>query len=651
MKLHRRILSALLAVLMLSALALTGCGSSKSAGQVVIGNSTEANGDWTHAVFGSNNATDADVVQLTDDCFTVQSNQHGDYVFNKSVVDKHERTEDADGNVTYTITIKKDLVFNNGDPITAENFLAWTLFTLSKAGADIGTAVTGYNVIPGGNTYRTGETNTLPGLRLLDPYTFSVTILKTGYDGNTYLPYYFDITYASMHAVNLDYWFGPGWHVKDDNDGNGAYLVNDNGLELTMENTADYFNAAAFATSDRVTAGPYNLVSFDKSANQITLEVNPNYCGNFEGQKPGIEKIIIVKTDDETVVDTIATGGIQIYSGFGDGDQINAIYDLMDKGTIDSSFCTYDRAGYGYFGFSCDLGPAQYKEFRQAVAHLLDRNEFANTYCQGYGTVVHGPYGSAFTMTKDSKKEIAALDTYDYSVEDAVALLKQAGFVYNEDGSDYVDGSGKLRYKKVSAAEAQNYESFCKTVGGDTLMPALLNWASSTDNPISDLLVTMLANGEGTKQAGVEIRQNLMSFPELINYLYRQDLYGLGGDYAVPTYNMFNLATNFPAAYDLSFEFTTNEEYLAEGYNTTHCYDEELDRLSMDMVYGVDGGDYATYLDYWQKFVTRYNELLPQVPLYSNVYHTVYPNTIKNYQEDSFWGYSQAILYAKYIGD
>ena len=49
--------------------------------------------------------------------------------------------------------------------------------------------------------------------------------------------------------------------------------------------------------------------------------------------------------------------------------------------------------------------------------------------------------------------------------------------------------------------------------------------------------------------------------------------------------------------------------------------------------------------------VDRYNELLPQVPLYSNVYHTVYPNTIKNYQEDSFWGYSQAILYAKYIGD
>ncbi len=653
MKLHSRIISFVLAVLMLSALALTGCGSSKPAGQVIIGTSTEASGDWSHAAFGSNNATDSSVLTLTDDCATVASDQNGDYVLNDSVVAKngYTRTEDADGNVTYTFKIKEGLVFNNGDPIKAENFLAWSLFALSKVGAEMGTTTAGYNSIPGGDKYRAGESNILPGLRLLGEYEFSMTQLKTGYDGNTYLPYYYDLAYASARAVNLTYWFGEGWHVKDD--GEGAYLVNDNGLEFTTDNIADTFTAAQYATSDRVTAGPYNLVNFDKSANEITLEVNPNYCGNFEGQKPGIQKVIIVKTEDDTVIDTIATGGIQIYSGISDGDQINAIYDLMDNGTIDSKFCEYDRAGYGYFAFACDLGPAQYTEFRQAIAHLLDRNEFANTFCQGYGSVVHGPYCTAFTMYEDSKKFIANnIDTYDYSVEDAVALLKQIGFVYNEDGSDYVDGSGKLRYKKVTAEEAQNYESFCKTVGGDTLMPALLNWASSDGNPVSDLLVTMLANGAGTKQAGVEIRQNVMTFAELINYMYRQDARGLGGDYSVPTYNMFNLATGWNSgAYDFSFDFTTDPAYIAEGYNTTHCYDEQLDKLSMDMVYGVEPGDYKTYLDKWQQFVDRYNELLPQVPLYSNIYHSVYPNTIKNYQEGPFWGYENAILYAKYIGD
>ena len=71
----------------------------------------------------------------------------------------------------------------------------------------------------------------------------------------------------------------------------------------------------------------------------------------------------------------------------------------------------------------------------------------------------------------------------------------------------------------------------------------------------------------------------------------------------------------------------------------------------MDMVYGVKPDDYATYLKTWQDFVIRYNEMLPRVPLYANIYVSIYPNTIKNYQENSFWGYSRAILYADYIGD
>ncbi len=41
-----------------------------------------------------------------------------------------------------------------------------------------------------------------------------------------------------------------------------------------------------------------------------------------------------------------------------------------------------------------------------------------------------------------------------------------------------------------------------------------------------------------------------------------------------------------------------------------------LDELSMDMVYKTAAGDDATYLDYWQKYIIRWNEMLPQLPLY-----------------------------------
>ncbi len=647
----KKFLALLLAVVMVLTMVACGEGKKKADGQVVIGTSTEASGDWAYSAFVRNpNATDNSVVKLTDDMVTIESNQHGDYVINKTVVKSYERIEEENGNVTFKFVINDGLKFNNGEAVTAENFVAWTMFLVSPAGKEMGVVSATYNMLPGGLAYRNGETNVLSAVRLYDEKTFSITIAKTGEDGETsYLPYYYDLTYAGMQAVNLTYWFGEGWSVKDD--GEGVYFVNADGKEFTAATVGDTVTAGRFATGNRVTAGPYNLVSYDQSSSEIVLEVNENYNGNFEGQKPGIKKLVIVKTSDDTVMDMISTGQIQIYSQIADGAQVNAVLDLIEAGTIDSSPSQYDRAGYGYFGFACDLGPAQFTEFRQAVAYLLNRVEFAQTFCQGWGSVVHGPYCTAFTMT-DKTDIDKKVNHYDYNPEKAVELLKQAGFVYNADGSDYVDGSGEVRYAKVTEEQARYYESFNKVLAdGTILMPATVNWASSEGNAVSALLSTMLANSDATKAAGVSIVKTEMTFPSLLSYMYRQEMNGAVGDFSVPTYNMFNLATGYNGGvYDESYNWTTDPEYIEQGYNVQHLYDKELDKLSMDMVYGVEAGDEATYLSLWEKYIIRWNELLPMVPLYSNIYVTVYPNTIDNYAEDSFWGFERAILYANWVG-
>ena len=647
----KKFLALLLTVVMVLTMVACGEKTPKADGQVVIGSDTEASGDWAYSAFQSSpNATDNEVVRLTDDMLTIDTDQHGDYVVNKTVVKSYERIEEENGNVTFKFVINDGLKFNNGEAVTAQNFVAWTMFLVSPAGKEMGVVSATYNMLPGGLAYRNGETNVLSAVRLYDEKTFSITIAKTGEDGETsYLPYYYDIAYAGMQAVNLTYWFGEGWSVKDD--GEGVYFVNADGKEFTAETVGETVTAGRFATGNRVTAGPYNLVSFDQSSREIVLEVNENYNGNFEGQKPGIQKLVIVKTSEDTVMDMITTGQIQIYSQIADGSEVNAVMDLIDAGTIDSSPSQYDRAGYGYFGFACDLGPTQFTEFRQAIAYLLDRVEFAQTFCKGWGSVVHGPYCTAFTMTAKTDIE-KKINHYDYNPEKAVELLKQAGFVYNADGSDYVDGSGEVRYAKVTEEQAKYYDSFNKVLAdGTILMPATINWASSEGNAVSALLSTMLANSEATKAAGVSIVKTEMTFPELLNYMYRQDSYGLGGDYSMPTYNMFNLATGYiGGVYDESYNWTTDPEYIEQGYNVQHLYDEQLDKLSMDMVYGVEPSDEATYLDLWEKYIIRWNELLPMVPLYSNIYVTVYPNTIDNYAEDSFWGFERAILYANWVG-
>lgn len=647
----KKFLALLLAVVMVLTMVACGEGKKKADGQVVIGTSTEASGDWAYSAFVRNpNATDKAVMTLTDDMTTVDSDQHGDYGINKTVVKSYERIEEENGNVTYKFVINDGLKFNNGEAVTAQNFVAWTMFVTSPAGKEMGVVSATYNMLPGGLAYRNGETNVLSAVRLYDEKTFSITIAKTGEDGETsYLPYYYDITYAAMQAVNLTYWFGEGWSVKDD--GEGVYFVNADGKEFTAETVGETVEAARFATGNRVTAGPYNLVSFDQSSREIVLEVNENYNGNFEGQKPGIQKLVIVKTSEDTVMDMITTGQIQIYSQIADGSEVNAVMDLIEAGTINSSTSQYDRAGYGYFGFACDLGPTQFTEFRQAIAYLLDRVEFAQTFCKGWGSVVHGPYCTAFTMTAKTDIE-KKINHYDYNPEKAVELLKQAGFVYNADGSDYVDGSGEVRYAKVTEEQAKYYESFNKVLAdGTILMPATVNWASSEGSAVSALLSTMLANSDATKAAGVSIVKTEMTFPSLLSYMYRQETNGAVGDFTVPTYNMFNLATGYNGGvYDESYNWTTDPEYIEQGMNVQHLYDKELDKLSMDMVYGVEPGDEATYLSLWEKYIIRWNELLPMVPLYSNIYVTVYPNTIDNYAEDSFWGFERAILYANWVG-
>ena len=175
-------------------------------------------------------------------------------------------------------------------------------------------------------------------------------------------------------------------------------------------------------------------------------------------------------------------------------------------------------------------------------------------------------------------------------------------------------------------------------------MPLHIKWSSSEANPVSELLVTMLANGQQTADAGMIIEQTVMSFDELLNYMYRDATQG--DQYGVPIYGMYNLATNFTPAYDMSYNWTSDPDMVAAGWNTNYFFDEQLDKLSMDMVYGVDSSDSATYLDLWQKYILRWNETLPEIPLYSNVYTTIHADWLEGYTQSSLWDFNQAVLYA-----
>ena len=592
--------------------------------RLIYGSTTEISGDIGPGAWWTNNATDKMIRDLINDYSPITYNQGGELIVNPIISGGVESVANEDGTKTFTVKINEGLVFSNGEPITAANYVAYGLIGYSPAAAEAGAKLTA-DMIVGATEYQNGETAELSGLHLIDEYTYSITI------SSDYVPFFYELSYASLSPLYIPMYASAPLTVVE-----GETGAKFEGGELV----AAEIDAARWMYADAVSAGPYVMKSVDTGALEAVLEINPNYAGNFEGVKPQIQQLVIVKSDTATQFDALATGAIDVLDSLSDGTEVNTALDMEAQGGYKT--VSFERNGYGKIQFQCDFGPTQFQAVRHAIAYLLDRNEFANTFCQGFGSVVHGPYGLAMWMYKDSEELFAdEIDTYSYDPAKAVELLEADGWVYDAEGNDYVSG---VRYKKVTAEEAGDYALNVTLADGTILMPLHIKWSSSEANPVSELLVTMLSEGQQTADAGMVIEQTVMSFTELLNYMYRDATQG--DQYGVPTYGMYNLATNFTPVYDQSFSFSLDPTYVALGYNTNYIFDEELDRLSMDMVYGVDPSDREGYLDLWQQFILKWNELLPEIPLYSNVYYTIYPEWLNDFTESSLWEFNQAVVYA-----
>ena len=580
-------------------------------GQLIIGTTTEMSGDFSGV--WQNNASDADVRRLVQGYGTVDQTDEGEYVIDDSIVEKYDTKENEDKSKTYTFTIKQGLKFADGKEITAKNYVAATMLWSSKLiGPDLckGKNTAGIDLV-GYDAFSKGETKEFAGLHLIDDYTFSATINPN----NT--PYFYELNSVASSPEDLEFWLGKDVDIKDD--GDGCYFVED-------INTEEFKNAVKAARDKKTlpSSGPYMLEKYDEAQQLATMVINPNFQGDRVGRKPLISKVILKKITQATQIDDLKTGGVDIINKIGDGKTINAGMDLTEGEGF--AYTDYPRAGYGKIAFSCDVGPTQFPEVRQALAYLLDRNDFAKQFTGGYGSVVNGPYGTAQWFYQETKKELEEkLNSYPYDPAKAVELLEKAGFTLNESGAEFKEGDG-IRYKKMDDGK---------------LMPLEIKWASTENNEVSDLLVVKLAENPDLVKAGIKIQRDAMSFDELLNWLYRDA--SQDAKYGVPTYNMFNLASGFTPWYDRKYDYSTKEEMIKMGYNTNFIFDKELEKTATDMVM-VAPDQRDAFKDNFVKFIVRWNELLPDLPLYSNQYHNFYNAKLKHWVTSEMKGLTATIL-------
>ncbi|MCR5309442.1 MAG: hypothetical protein K6E21_04975 [Bacilli bacterium] len=541
------------------------------------------------------------------------------------------------------------------------------------------------------------------GLRLLGDYKFSILI--SGDAG--YYPYYFADTLGAVSPYDIKMCIGDA-DIKDDGNGaylteKFYEKVTEEGATDTYKMSAilranQYENSEKFAFT-----GPYKIAVWNSTSKECTLVINENFAGNYEGQKPHVETIVYKHVISQTQNAALKTGTVDILEAITGGDEVKSALKVKEDSNGKFKENHYDRAGYGKLEFECDFGPTSYAEVRQAVAYCLDRADFANTFTGGYGSIVNGPYSVNFQAYLDTEAYLESkLNKYNVNAASAAKALSDAGWTYNSQGVDqganWKPGTGvdQVRYMKlagdkltdvnkayaaVSVDTVGGVEYKTVKVGDDYFMPCVINWFCTEDNPVSDLLTTKLQKGNNIKQAGLDITKTEGDFTKLLGEIYREPSYGYTPG---PTYGLLNLATGWnTGVYDYSYNwignngdmfnattswydryFTYSSNKLTDPYdadfswfvaaNQGKSYDEAvaasngklgMNYISFAMVYSVKPGNTAEYNKWFDAYMVRWNELLPDIPLYCNIYYDVYNANIVNYKTSPFFGAADALLY------
>ena len=92
-----------------------------------------------------------------------------------------------------------------------------------------------------------------------------------------------------------------------------------------------------------------------------------------------------------------------------------------------------------------------------------------------------------------------------------------------------------------------------------------------------------------------------------------------------------------------------SQQYSGNTLNTTGISDQELYELAVDMR-RTEPGDVLAYCQKWVAFEERFAEVLPMIPVYSNVYFDFYPRVLQNYNISANVNWGSAIVEA-YLGD
>ncbi|MCW6701964.1 ABC transporter substrate-binding protein [Anaerococcus sp. NML200537] len=599
---------------------------------------------------------------------TMVQDEGGQWKANMTILEKEPETvKNEDGSETTTFTIKKDLKWSDGQPITADNYLFDMLFHAYPSYQLVTGAFTiGADSVKGYEAYKGGDDDKFEGLEKVDDYTFKVTT------DASYLPYYESaflkqVSPFPIHAIadNIEVAKEGNKIVAKDGykpteDEKKKYIEN---IDAQIAKTNEDFNEQnpapkddasedekkayeeAKAENDKkvadlesrksgdidptnmlieeamqkefneyrikptVSCGPYKFDSYEN--NMAKLSLNENYAGNFKGEKATIPHVIVQYVNSKIAVDLLENGDIDLWESEAEGALIDQMRAAADEGKI-GGYNTFERNGYGNVVFLTDRGTTKYKEVRQAIAHLMDRNSYVQSFAGGYGVVTNGMYGTSQWMYKERGADLEASDDfnkYTLNLEKANELLDKTPFKFEKDGKTPWDK------KKADEEYAKNPDGFDYYRYDENGKKLQVNQYGSDESPITTLISNQVP--VNAKQVGMEYNVTAGSFATLLDYYYhpKEDA----------EYTVFNMGLSFGTPFDPWYQYNSKG-----SDNMTRTNDPKADELTVKLRQ-TDPDDKEGYLDTWEEFEKWYNDYLPEIPLYSNQYHSGYSKRVKGF--------------------
>lgn len=215
-------------------------------------------------------------------------------------------------------------------------------------------------------------------------------------------------------------------------------------------------------TSQIISNGPYRIARY-QPGERVILERNPHYWrkGEDGSAQPYIERFVL------QIVESLDTALVRFRSGGLDVLTIPAnFFALVKREEEKGNFTIYNGGpalSTQFLAFNLNqasrngqplVDPIKSRwfntlEFRQAIAHAIDRPTMINSIYQGLGEPQNSPI---FIQSPYYLSPEEGLPVYDYDPDQAKVLLEQAGFQYNSRGQLEDSEGNVVRFTLITNA-------------------------------------------------------------------------------------------------------------------------------------------------------------------------------------------------------